>query len=170
MPTYPTSPPLPDFSAGVHGLNIRAPEALGISSPRSRVQTLEMASTTIRTDRVGLAVLATRKTGTTVEEFRRHWAEVHGPLVASIEIVKKNILKYEQAYPNAELSAGLKAGGANVPSLDWDGMTIFEAESYAKITLQSDEFKKIAGPDADTFLNATEMRFIPLDLITVVDH
>ncbi|KAJ7634693.1 hypothetical protein FB45DRAFT_1025623 [Roridomyces roridus] len=128
-----------------------------------------MASTTIRTDRVRLAILLIRKPGTTVEEFRRHWAEVHGPLIGSIEIVKKNILKYEQAYPNAELTAGLKAGGANVPSLEWDGMAIFEAESYAKITLKSDEFKELAAADADKFLNATEMRFIPLDLITVVD-
>ncbi|KAJ7634692.1 hypothetical protein FB45DRAFT_909581 [Roridomyces roridus] len=92
-----------------------------------------MDSTTIRTDRVRLAILLIRKTGTTVEQFRRHWAESHGPLIGSIEIVKKNILKYEQAYPNEELMAALKAGGANVPGLDWDGMVIFEAESYAKI-------------------------------------
>ncbi|KAJ7634691.1 hypothetical protein FB45DRAFT_472101 [Roridomyces roridus] len=128
-----------------------------------------MASTTIRTDRVRLALLLNRKTGTTVEEFRRYWAEVHGPLIASIEIVKKNLLKYEQAYPNAELQAALKAGGANVPDLDWDGMAILEAESYAKIveTMQNEEFKNLGMADVDKFVS--EMRLIPLDLLTVVD-
>jgi hypothetical protein len=60
-------------------------------------------SYTFRPDRVRLAVLIKRKPGMSVEEFGRYWAEVHGPLFTSLDIVKKNLVKYEQvglpAYP-----------------------------------------------------------------------
>ena len=53
----------------------------------------------IRKDRVCLIVLMAKKSGLTDEEFSKYWHEVHGPLFASLEIVKKNITLYEQVRP-----------------------------------------------------------------------
>lgn len=36
------------------------------------------------------------KEGITYEEFVRHWVEVHGKLFMALDIVKKNLTKYEQ--------------------------------------------------------------------------
>jgi hypothetical protein len=53
-------------------------------------------SYTFRPDRVRLAILMKRKPGMSKEEFSRYWAEVHSPLFTSLDIVKANIVKYEQ--------------------------------------------------------------------------
>ncbi|KAJ7918893.1 hypothetical protein B0H13DRAFT_1458921, partial [Mycena leptocephala] len=84
-----------------------------------------------RPDRVRLAVLIKRKPGMSVEEFGRYWAEVHGPLFTSLDIVKKNLVKYEQAHSNEEMLQQFQAAGFT--KSEWDGMAIMEAESYAKL-------------------------------------
>ncbi|KAJ6468121.1 hypothetical protein C8R47DRAFT_1151915 [Mycena vitilis] len=85
----------------------------------------------IRTDRVRLILLVKRKPGVSKEEFSRHWTEVHGPLFAGLDIVKKNLLKYEQAHRNDKIAESLQAGGLAVA--EWDGMVVFEGESYEKV-------------------------------------
>lgn len=50
----------------------------------------------IRTDRVRLAILLKKKQGLTNEEFLGYWLNNHAKLFSSLEIVKKNLLKYEQ--------------------------------------------------------------------------
>ena len=50
----------------------------------------------MRTDRVRLAALMYPKEGVSFEEFDSHWLNVHSRLFASLDIVKKNLLKYEQ--------------------------------------------------------------------------
>ncbi|KAJ7449130.1 hypothetical protein B0H11DRAFT_1696057, partial [Mycena galericulata] len=57
--------------------------------------------------------------------------EEHGSLFTSLEIVKRNILKYEQAHLNEEMRECFQ--GARFKAFEWDGMAIFDAESYAKI-------------------------------------
>lgn len=50
----------------------------------------------VRKDRYRVNSLLYKKEGMTDEEFFTYWREVHGPLFASLEIVKKNLIKYEQ--------------------------------------------------------------------------
>ncbi|KAJ7016554.1 hypothetical protein C8F04DRAFT_1160761 [Mycena alexandri] len=122
-----------------------------------------------RTDRVRLAILVKRKPGIDKEEFSRYWAEVHGPLFASLEIAKRSIMKYEQAHCNAAALQALRAAGMKV--LEWDGMVIFEAETYEKIieVLRSDDYHKIIIPDAQKFMDLGEAQFMPVDLVTLID-
>lgn len=49
-----------------------------------------------RKDRYRVSSLLVKKTGMTDEEFFTYWRDVHGPLFAGLEIVKKNLIKYEQ--------------------------------------------------------------------------
>ncbi|KAJ7461818.1 hypothetical protein B0H11DRAFT_116613 [Mycena galericulata] len=126
-------------------------------------------SFTIRTDRVRLTILLKRKPGMSNEEFSRYWAGEYGSLFASLEIVKTNILKYEQAHLNKEMRECFQ--GAGFKASEWDGMIVFEAESYAKImeVLKNEDFQEIAMADAENFIDVPQCQFVPLDLITPID-
>lgn len=51
---------------------------------------------TLRTDRVRMVALLYPKEGLSFEEFDRYWLNEHSKVFTSIDIVKKNFLKYEQ--------------------------------------------------------------------------
>ena len=55
-----------------------------------------VSSPPTRSDRVRAIALMAKKAGMSDEAFFKHWQEIHGPLFANLDIVKKNILKYEQ--------------------------------------------------------------------------
>ncbi|KAJ7749714.1 hypothetical protein B0H16DRAFT_1551135 [Mycena metata] len=126
-------------------------------------------TSSFRTDRVRLAILVKRKPGTSKEEFSRYWAEVHGPLFASLPIAKSSIMKYEQAHANTAALQSLQAAG--LKALEGDGMVIFEAESYEKIieVMRSDDYQKIVIPDAEKFMDLGESQVLPVDLVTLID-
>ncbi|KAF8206287.1 EthD domain-containing protein [Mycena galopus ATCC 62051] len=123
-----------------------------------------------RADRVRFALLVNRKPGLSKEEFHKYWSEKHGPLVTTLDIVKQNLLKYEQGHTNYPvLEQMAQMTGAPIP--EWDGMAIFEAESYAKFfeIVQSEEYQKILVPDEDLFIDRHTLQMIPLDLMTVLE-
>ncbi|KAJ7171359.1 hypothetical protein C8R46DRAFT_1349363 [Mycena filopes] len=112
-----------------------------------------------------ILILLTRKAGMTKAEFNRYWAEVHAPLVASLDIVKANAGKYEQGYTSDEMSDGLKAMGFKV--LEYDGVVVLGADSHQELNqiLQSEEFQKVVLGDAVNFVE--DVQFIPLQADTV---
>jgi hypothetical protein len=57
-----------------------------------------------RTDRVRVAMFVKRKATISKEQFHQYWAETHAPLVSSLNIVKTNLLKYEQVCKLRNLS------------------------------------------------------------------
>ncbi|KAJ7678933.1 hypothetical protein DFH06DRAFT_975016 [Mycena polygramma] len=123
-----------------------------------------------RTDRVRLVALLKRKPSLSKEEFHKYWAEKHGPLFSSLEIVKTNLLKYEQAHTNdAVLQQVTQKMGA--PMSEWDGMAIFEGESLAKIfeVFTHPEYQEKVIPDEKSFVNREACQMLPLDLLTVID-
>ncbi|KAG5638508.1 hypothetical protein H0H81_012313 [Sphagnurus paluster] len=85
----------------------------------------------IRTDRVRVMSFLKRKAGISVEEFRRYWESPHAEDFLSLDITKKNIIKYERAYPNSKYIADAESKGFPVP--DWDGVVLLDGESYEKI-------------------------------------
>ncbi|KAF9055183.1 hypothetical protein BDZ89DRAFT_9594 [Hymenopellis radicata] len=127
-------------------------------------------STSLRTDRVRAIILLKRKKGTTKEEFSKHWADVHGPLVLKSRIFTEKILKYEQLHVNDETNVvfcnlGLMTG-------DWDGVGYFEAKSFDDMieVLKSEDF--VTGPLRPKFIGAAPQDFImiPLDVATFLDN
>ena len=50
----------------------------------------------IRHDKVRLIILLYRKQGMSQEDFSTYWRETHSGVFASLTIVKRNLLKYEQ--------------------------------------------------------------------------
>lgn len=53
----------------------------------------------IRPNRVRLAALFYPAQGVSREQFGRYWLREHGKLFMSLDIVRKNITKYEQVSP-----------------------------------------------------------------------
>ncbi|KAJ7158628.1 hypothetical protein C8R46DRAFT_395815 [Mycena filopes] len=123
-----------------------------------------------RTDRVRLVVLLKRKSTLSKEEFHQYWSEQHAALFSSLDIVKTNLVKYEQAHTNdAVLQQMAQTLGA--PPSEWDGIVIFEAESYPKIfeVFQHEEYRTKVVPDEEKFIDRMGCQTLPLDLVTVVD-
>lgn len=54
----------------------------------------------LRTDRVRMVALLYPKEGLSFEEFDQYWLNEHSKVFTSIDIVKKNFLKYEQVQFN----------------------------------------------------------------------
>ncbi|KAJ7761902.1 hypothetical protein DFH07DRAFT_814474 [Mycena maculata] len=124
-----------------------------------------------RTDRVRLAILLKRNPTLTKEEFSQYWLGTHAALFSGLAIVKTNLLKYEQAHTNEPVLLQL-AAAMGAPKSEWDGMAIFEAESYVKIfeIFQSEEYQKVVVPDEKHFIVRQASQALPLDLNTVLDQ
>ncbi|KAI0718985.1 hypothetical protein C8T65DRAFT_706632 [Cerioporus squamosus] len=123
----------------------------------------------VRTDRVRLVGFMAKKEGITDAEFFKYWQETHGPLFASLEIVKKNILLYEQHHYTDKFEAGAKAMGFDIPP--YRGLAIFEAESYEKVmeVFTSEEYARLCEPDEKHYLDRAKTGFFPGSIITYID-
>ncbi|KZP29289.1 hypothetical protein FIBSPDRAFT_707574, partial [Athelia psychrophila] len=84
-------------------------------------------------------------------------------LFSSQEIVKKNLLKYEQCHPSAAAAGSL---GQLIPLAKWDGLLILEGESYEKIMeiFTSAEYLSTVVPDEKQFLDREATQFLALDI------
>ncbi|KAK0209220.1 hypothetical protein DFS33DRAFT_1254824 [Desarmillaria ectypa] len=129
-----------------------------------------MATGTIQTDRVRVALLFKRKEGLTLEEFYSHWFEGLSKMLLSSPIFMDNVLKYEQLRIDNETAAMLKTVGFEPPE-QWDGMALLEAESFEKIfaIFQSEEYKTIIGPYEDQFLQRKAVQIFPLRFAVFLD-
>jgi len=123
-----------------------------------------------RQDRVRLLALLKRTPSLSKEEFSKYWVETHANLLLSVPIVQKNLLKYEQAHANDAIAQNLRQAG--LPISEWDGMAVFEAESYDKImeVLRDPEYIKVVIPDGHNFLEWDKTVLLPLDLATIFDN
>ncbi|SJL13636.1 uncharacterized protein ARMOST_17083 [Armillaria ostoyae] len=129
-----------------------------------------MATGTIQTDRVRVALLFKRKEGLTLEEFYHQWFEGLSKMLLSSPIFVDNVLKYEQLRIDSEAAAMLKAVGFEPPE-QWDGMALLEAESFEKIfaIFQSEEYKTTIGPYEDQFLQRKAAQIFPLKFAVFLD-
>ncbi|KAF8079269.1 hypothetical protein FPV67DRAFT_1444426 [Lyophyllum atratum] len=126
-------------------------------------------SNPFRTDRVRVVIFLKKRPDLTKEEFSRYWSGPHGDLFKSLEIVKKNVIKYEQAHTNDKYISAPQAMGLTAP--EWDGLVILEGESYEKLfeVFQSDEYLSIVAPDEAHFLDRAKCQILPVDLVTLIE-
>ena len=81
-----------------------------------------------------------RKPGMPVEDFQRHWREVHGPMGINVPGVRR----YEQSHTRL-------AAYKNGREPKWDGIAItwFDDSRALRTAMQSPEFKKVQTDDAN---------------------
>ncbi|KAJ7903414.1 hypothetical protein B0H14DRAFT_3421638 [Mycena olivaceomarginata] len=92
------------------------------------------------------------------------------PLFSSLDVVKKSLLKYEQAHVNHPVLQQIAQMIPGAPTPEWDGMAIFEGESYAQIfeVFQNEEYQKVIVPDEQHFIDRLNCQMLPFDLNTVI--
>lgn len=97
---------------------------------------------------VKLVCLVRRKPGVGVEEFHRHWRDVHGPLVAGTEMAKY-VLRYEQHH---RLASDYER--ADTP---WDGAAVMW------FATADDYWSFVAHPDYASTVHPDEQQFLDTD-------
>ncbi|KAG6919075.1 hypothetical protein DXG01_009328 [Tephrocybe rancida] len=121
-----------------------------------------------RTDRVRLLVFLKRKQGITHEEFSHYWHGPHARAFMSLDIVKTNVITYEQLHANIHQTAPAVLGVA----ADWDGIILLDGESYDKLfaVFESEEYKTHVLPDNQIFVDITKSSFFLANLATLIEN
>lgn len=122
----------------------------------------------LRTDRVRIIGSVKRKEGISKEEFENFWIHEHPKLFNSLEVVKRNILKYEQAHANEVVSQALTESGLTVAP--FDAMSIFEAPTFEALmeVFTSEEYKKTVGAESLKYFERGQM--FAANFATIIDN
>ncbi|KAF7797935.1 hypothetical protein EIP86_009142 [Pleurotus ostreatoroseus] len=123
----------------------------------------------IRKDRVRVVVLMHRKDDISFEDFDRYWLTQHAKIFTSIDIVKKNLLKYEQFHFN--LAANQVLASLGIPQTTAAGIAVFEAECFEKIfaIFQDSEYQRVVVPDEMKFIEREKSQLVAGELASVLD-
>lgn len=95
---------------------------------------------------VRLIVFLKRRPGTSVEEFREHWRDRHGPLVRATSDMARHLVSYEQYLPE---ESWLPIGAG------FDGVTVMTFEEVADLEafVQEHAYGEVIAPDERRFLD-----------------
>jgi uncharacterized protein (TIGR02118 family) len=109
-----------------------------------------------------LTVFLKRNPDLTVEEFRSHWRDVHGPLIRDNPDLARHIVRYEQHLP---ADVGLFAGTEG-----YDGIAVQWLESIDAFKGFMDEpaYMTDVYPDEERFLDRDGLVWMVTDEPTVV--
>jgi hypothetical protein len=110
---------------------------------------------------VRLICLLKRKPGMTVEEFRDHWRNHHGPLITATPAIARHVVLYEQYLP----------ADSPIPlGKEFDGVTImgFEKADDFLAFVSEDDYPKVIAPDEQSFLDMDGLVGIIVDEPTTV--
>ncbi|KAF9257047.1 hypothetical protein L218DRAFT_949488 [Marasmius fiardii PR-910] len=122
-----------------------------------------------------------KKDDISFQEYSRYWSHEHAQIFMDLEIVKKNILKYEQSstvidhhrqlHVNQEWKTKLRENpSVNMP--DFDGIVLFEAESPEKIqeVVQHPEYiDKVMGDAKKLFKLDSSIVRVTCDIAVILD-
>jgi uncharacterized protein (TIGR02118 family) len=104
---------------------------------------------------VHLIAFVKAKPGMSREDFREHWAKVHGPLLAGIPEERRHTAYYAQ-YPR--LDSDYERPGAP----DFDGIAVqsFESIEEFRAFLAAPEVAQQLGPDGPKFMDSEKSVWI----------
>lgn len=94
-------------------------------------------------DAVKSVAFLTRKPGLSVEEFQRHWREVHGPIAATLP----GLRRYVQSHTRRSAYEG-----GRIPAYDGVVLTWFDSEDAIRRTAATGEYARMLA-DAAVFLS-----------------
>ncbi|KIY73228.1 hypothetical protein CYLTODRAFT_485670 [Cylindrobasidium torrendii FP15055 ss-10] len=120
--------------------------------------------------RARVLMLVKRKEGISQADFRRHWSQVHAPMLLRMaEGEGKAPLKYHQMHINAQTNDILTWMGRE--TTEWDGVAMFEAESFGDIfaIFQSEQMRIAGVADEEEFMDRSRTQLIPLNFIPFID-
>ncbi|GAC1322656.1 MAG: hypothetical protein NVSMB13_01400 [Mycobacteriales bacterium] len=99
-----------------------------------------------------------RKPGISVEEFQRHWREVHGPMLREYPELARHVVRYVQHHLRPSTFP-------NVFPLEYDGFSEMWHEDEAQYQALRDEplFQNMVLPDEEHFLDTKATRIAAFD-------
>jgi len=104
---------------------------------------------------IKLNILVPRRPDLTLEEFRKHWKEIHGPLFKSQPEVKEYVKRYVQVHSTGE---ELK----QFPTAPFDGIAeiwVDKMEDINKV-FGSENYSRVIAPDEAQFIDRDKIQWI----------
>jgi uncharacterized protein (TIGR02118 family) len=100
---------------------------------------------------VKVSVILKRKAGTSSEEFRRYWREVHGPLLLAQPTLMRHVHRYVQCHSIADAFDGMPGISAQ-----FDGIAELWGDNVddVKRGLAEPAYVEVIRPDEEKFLDA----------------
>ncbi|TBU29488.1 hypothetical protein BD309DRAFT_149752 [Dichomitus squalens] len=137
----------------------------------SSTSNTDSTASTLRKDRVRLAVLMAPKPGLSFEEFDRYWLDVHANVFSSIAIAKRNLLKYEQFHLDPKYDDVIAAQSLAKSKSPFRGIAIFEATTLEKIfeIFQDEEYLRVVVPDELKFFDHENAQILAGPFATIID-
>ncbi|KAJ7282558.1 hypothetical protein C8J57DRAFT_1295697 [Mycena rebaudengoi] len=119
----------------------------------------------IRKDRVRLMGFLKKPDSITDNEFMAGW-HAYAQKFKELDIVRENILKYEQTYVNEDILKMLESLGMS--PLGFKAAAVLEGESYEKIfgAMKSEEYAQNMSHLQAGFVESVQ--WFPIDIVTVV--
>ena len=93
-------------------------------------------------DAVKSVAFIARKPGLSVEDFQRHWLEVHGPIAAALPGLRRHVQSHTRR-------SAYEAG--RVPAYDGAVLTWFDSTEVMQATEATQEYARVLA-DAKTFI------------------
>jgi uncharacterized protein (TIGR02118 family) len=99
---------------------------------------------------VKVSVILKRKPGVSVEEFRRYWRDVHGPLLLGQSSLMRHVRRYVQCHSIADAFDGMPG-----VSSQFDGIAELWGDSVddVKRGLADPAYAQVIRPDEERFLD-----------------
>ncbi|KAI0633416.1 hypothetical protein C8Q77DRAFT_1114843 [Trametes polyzona] len=124
-----------------------------------------------RPDRYRISFILTPKAGLSLEEFNNYWVEHHIPLLLSLPIVKKNLIKYERFHIDTPTTTSLSQHFTGEAPAPFGGVAIFESDTLEKLLeiFEDEEYKRLILPDAEVFVDSSKAQILAGHYTTVTD-
>ncbi|KAF3049716.1 hypothetical protein E8E11_008079 [Didymella keratinophila] len=113
---------------------------------------------------IRVTVLMKRRDKESPEEFRKYWAETHGPKFLSVSLVEEHLVRYQRFYSSSELVSIANMRKLHLPSLsiqdEFDGAAEFWAPSMEDLeaVFSSQEYYEKVYLDENNFLDREKSR------------
>ena len=101
-----------------------------------------------------------RKPGMSVEEFQRHWREIHGPITARLPGVRR----YVQCHTPPELYTGV-----NIPAYDGVGELWFDDMAAMQQAMASPELNTAREDERNFFIDHSRTFFVVTEEKPIVE-
>jgi uncharacterized protein (TIGR02118 family) len=104
---------------------------------------------------IKLCILVPRRADLTLDEFKAHWKDIHGPLFSSQPEVKQYVKKYTQVH-----STGLSLDQFPLAPFDGIAEIWFEQMEDINKVFASDNYFKTIAPDEALFIDREKIIWI----------
>ena len=103
---------------------------------------------------VKMFALLRRRQGMSVEEFRDHWRDVHGPLIRNTPELARHIVRYEQ-HPRHRPDALSGTDGVDGVAVQW-----FDSIDDFLGFISEPGYQELIAPDERRFLDTDSIEFL----------